>query len=105
MASKHEIEMDFKRAKDQARKLEAAAESLNNLSKNKFNGTLQSISNSWKGDSANLYLKKGAVLQEQMTSTALELNSIASDIRRIAEKIYEAEMRNWERARRRRHRN
>ena len=103
MASKHEIEMDFRRAKEQAQKLEEAANALNTLSKNKFNGTLQLIANSWKGDSASLYLKKGTTLQNEMTGTANELKSIASDIREIARRIYEAEMRNLERARHRHH--
>jgi len=103
MASRYEIEMDFNRAKEQAKKLEEAAASLNTLSKNKFNDTLQSISCSWKGDSASLYLKKGAVLQSRMNNTASELSSIASDIRKIAQRIYDAEMKNLERARHREH--
>lgn len=103
MASKFRIDMDFKQALDQAKKLEDAADSMDKLSGTKFNGTLQNISNCWKGDSATLYLQKGMALQKEMTSTAVELRGIASDIRDTAERIHEAEIRNWERARRRRH--
>ncbi len=103
MSSRHEIEMDFKKAKEQADKLDAAADSLKDVNKNKFRNTLQNIGANWKGESAALYLSKGETLQGKMSGTESELRNIASDIRRIAKNIYDAEMRAWERAHRHRH--
>lgn len=103
MASKYEIEMDFEEAKAQAQKLDDAADSLSQISSVKFETTLENIAASWRGESANLYLQKGEMLQGQMNGTASELRSIAAEIRRIAKKIYDAEMENYRRAKRRKH--
>ena len=40
-----------------------------------------------------MYLTKGGKLQEQMDATSKELHSIASEIRAVAKRMYEAEMR------------
>jgi WXG100 family type VII secretion target len=92
MASRYSIEMDLKQAKKQANKLDDIANNISDLSNRKFENTLQNLSSSWKGGNASAYLNKGTKLQGQMNSTASELHSIASDIRRIAQRIYDAEM-------------
>lgn len=92
MASRASIEFDFHRAEAQADKLETVADNLSRLSRSKFENTMQNLASNWKGENASLYLKKGGRLQEQMDGTARELYSIASDIRTIARRIYEAEM-------------
>jgi len=96
MASRWEIEMDFRRAMAEAKKLDEAAGSLDKLSRKRLSETLQTISVNWKGESASLYTKKGAALQGRMNTTASELHKIAEDIRTIARRIYEAEMKNVE---------
>lgn len=101
MASKHEIEMNFEAAKRQADKLDNIADELDRLSKNRFNDTLQSVSAAWKGESATLYVNKGVKLQGDITQNAVDFRSIAQEIRAIAQRIYEAEMANYERAKRR----
>lgn len=93
MATRFSIEMDFNQAMRQADRLDELAEQLRSLSDNKFNGTLQNISSGWKGENATAYLAKGTTLKGKMTSTAGELSGIASDIRTIARRVYEAEMR------------
>ena len=103
MASRHEIEMNYEQAIEQAKKLEEAATSLSNLSRSKFNNTLQNIRASWSGESADYYLTCGNKLQTNMNKTSSELSSLASDLRRIAKNIYDAEMENWRRAQRHRH--
>lgn len=103
MAGRHEIEMDYEQAIAQARKLEEAAVSLSTLSKSKFDNTLQNIRAGWRGDSADYYLYCGNKLQTDMNKTSLDLQTLASDIRRIAKNIYDAEMENWRRAHRHRH--
>lgn len=95
--SKHEIKMDYEKAKQQAEKLEEAAEDLNRLQEYHFCNTLQQIANNWQGDSANAYINKGKTLQENMKTTATDLFSIAKAIKEIARQIYEAEMENYRR--------
>ena len=92
MASRASIEFDFHKAKAQADKLDSIADQLSRLADSKFGNTMQHLSSNWKGENASLYLDKGGRLQEQMDGTAGELHSIASDIRAIARRIYEAEM-------------
>lgn len=92
MASRESIEFDFKKAKEQAKKLDEVAERLNRLSNQKFSGTMQQLSSVWKGENATLYLNKGDRLQEKMNATVRELQNIASDIRVVARRMYEAEM-------------
>lgn len=93
MASRASIEFDFHKAEAQADKLDTVADQLTRLSDHKFGNAMQHLSSNWKGENASLYLDKGGRLQEQMDGTAKELHSIASDIRTIARRIYEAEMR------------
>lgn len=94
MATRATIEMDFNLARKQADHLEELADRLRGLSDNKFGGTLNNISGNWKGENASLYLTKGQKLQTKMNKSSAELYQIASDIRLIAKRIYDAEMAN-----------
>lgn len=86
------IRINFQRAKNQASTLEQIAEDLSRLSCNDFAGTMQLISTNWKGNNANAYLQKGFRLQDDMNDTVQQLREVASEIRRIAQRIYDAEM-------------
>jgi uncharacterized protein YukE len=92
MATRASIEMDFNKARTQANKLDEIANNLKNLSSNDFQGTLQNLSGCWKGSNASAYMNKGTKLQDEINSTAKELHAVASDIRTIAKRIYDAEM-------------
>jgi len=92
MATRESIIFDFRRALEQADKIEEIANNLSNLSGQRFEGTMQNLSSNWKGENANLYLQKGEKLQGKMNVTARELRDIASDIRTIAKRLYDAEM-------------
>lgn len=92
MATKAGIEFNFRKAMNQADQIDNLANNLSNLSRNRFAGTMQGISASWKGDNASLYLGKGERLQGNMDGSASELHSIASDIRTVARRLYRAEM-------------
>ena len=92
MASRATIEFDFRKALGQADKIEAIADRLGKLSEREFGDIMQNLSVSWKGDNASQYLSKGSLLQEKMNGTVKELYSVATDIREIAKRIYEAEM-------------
>ncbi|WP_349943930.1 WXG100 family type VII secretion target [Lacrimispora sp. BS-2] len=92
MSSRRTIEFDFRLAKQKANELDEIAENLQNLSNNKFNNTMQNLSAGWKGESASLYLNKGQILQEDIIKTSKNLREVASTIRAVAKRIYEAEM-------------
>lgn len=101
MATRASIEFDFRQAMNEADRIDEIANNLGNLARVKFNGTMQNLVTNWKGDSASLYLRKGENLEENMNKTSGELHSIASDIRAVARRLYEAEMRALEIAERR----
>lgn len=90
--SRASIEFDFRKAKQQAGKLDDAAEQIRRIANNNFQDTLQSISVSWTGENSRQYLNKGVALKNQMIQTARKLNGIASEIRTAAQRIYSAEM-------------
>lgn len=86
------IEFDFRKAKQQAKKLDDAAERFRRIANNNFQDTMQLISASWKGENSRRYLNKGMLLKNQMLQTATKLNGIASEIRTVAQRIHNAEM-------------
>lgn len=92
MATRQTIEFNFRKALGQADKIDTIANNLSKLSGTEFGGTLQNLSVNWKGENASLYLSKGSSLQEKMNGTVSELHSVASDIRTIAKRLYDAEM-------------
>ncbi len=101
MKSSSEIRFDFQNAMEQARRLDALADSLERRVAGKLDETAQSVHAAWKGSSANRYISKTQELRAQVRQSARTLRDIADDIRRIARRIYEAEMRALEIARRR----
>ncbi|WP_455713936.1 WXG100 family type VII secretion target [Anaerosporobacter sp.] len=92
--SEASIMFDFQVAKRQADEIDAIADQLSNLSNKKFENTMQTLSNNWKGTSAESYLSKCTKLQGTMGTTASNMRTVASNIRSVAQKIYDAEMEN-----------
>lgn len=97
--SESTIRMNFNNALRQAEQLDRLATELSRLSGNELSGSLSSIAAAWKGDSSNLFLQKGNALAGQISDSANALRSAASDIRSIAQRTYNAEMRALELAR------
>lgn len=93
MKSSNEIRFDFQNAMEQAKKLDALAESIDRRAANKVEETAQSVHAAWKGDSAARYIGKTRQLSQQLHQTANTLRDTAEDIRSVARRIYEAEMR------------
>ncbi len=92
MATRQSIEFDFKQALAQADRIDSIADNLSNLSGKRFGATMQNLAANWKGNNASGYLSKGAKLQGKMNVTVNELRNTASDIRKIAKSLYDAEM-------------
>lgn len=92
MATRASIQFDFEQAKRQAAELDNIADNLSSLARDKLGGGLQALSQNWKGVNAASYMSKGSTLQGNMNSSSSQLHAIASDIRTIAQNIYNAEM-------------
>ena len=95
MSSRAEIRIDFQQAIKQADKLDEIATKLERISKNSMEESMQNLSAAWKGENASAFLKKEDRLQGEINTTAKNVRAIADDIRRIARRIYEAEMAAW----------
>ena len=96
--SLHSIEMDFSKAKRQAKDLDELATNLERLSGSQLEETLNQLGMHWTGDSSLKYIGKGKTLQGNINKTAQAIHDVAQAIRDIASTIYEAEMEAWERA-------
>ena len=97
------IEWNYIQAKRQAAKLEEQADRLGRLAGNSLSGTMQTLSNNWRGDSADAYLRKGEKMRSEINTLAKELRRAASVIRSSAERTYRAEMRARELAKKRKY--
>lgn len=92
MATRQEIQLNFKQAKKEIDKLTDAATDLYKLSGRTFEDTLNGISHCWKGENSTAFINKGNELQRMMTRTAMDLGDILVEMNNIVEKIYKAEM-------------
>lgn len=99
--SEASIAFDFQVAKRQAEEIDAIADKLSNLSSKNFENTMLTLSNNWKGSSADSYLNKCTSLQTVMNTTTSNMHTVAANIRAVAQKIYDAEMENLRIARER----
>ena len=86
MKSRSQIKMNFAKARADADKIDRIAATMKTLSRR---------------NNSRLFLKKEGQLQRNIDQTVRSLNDIAADIRRIAQRVYEAEMRAYEIATRR----
>ena len=93
--------MDFAKARADADKIDQIASTLKTLSREKLENSMNNLAAAWTGTNSRLFLKKEGQLQTEMDQTVRNLNDIADDIRRIAQRVYEAEMRAYEIAMRR----
>lgn len=92
MKSDSEINYDFQQAIRKAEELEAVATNLRSLANNDLAGSMQTLSNAWKGEAANTYLMKGNTLKERIVENAKKLDTTAKTIRTTAKRTYDAEM-------------
>lgn len=79
-----------------ADRLQALSGKLSRLANEQYYGTLRSISNNWKGENAEAYLRKGERVKDKMSGSARDLSRAAETVRTIARNTYNAEMRAWE---------
>lgn len=87
-----EIFCNYSAANRKANELENIARKLRNLSNNNFERSLSDISLCWDGDASKAYINKGRQLQLKIRQEADSLQDDADTIRRIAQRIYDTEM-------------
>lgn len=90
--TKAEIDIEFKRAIEQAEELEELSCMLCNISNVKFDNALTLLTNSWKGQNAGSYISNTRSLKNRLYGSAEILKDTAEMIRKTAQRIYMAEM-------------
>ena len=85
--SRYTIEMNFAKAKGQAKELDNAAARLERIASGSMEDAMSTISGNWKGENAGNYLRKAEIL-----NVSRELKNTATAIRNIAQVTYNAEM-------------
>lgn len=88
------ILFNYKKAIQQANDLIGIANRMSKIGGNELNDTMQTVSANWKGRNASTYLGKGAKLQSDITSTAKDLIAVANEIKSIAKRIRDTELKN-----------
>ena len=92
MKTSAQIKMNYREAMQQARDLDTLAGKIRTTANQKVEQSMQLLSSGWKGNNAADFLRKYSELKRQILASADELNSIADDIRRTAQIVYNAEM-------------
>lgn len=92
MSSRSEIRFNFRQALNQADRLDNLADRLDRLSGKTMESSMQTLSAAWKGENATAFLRKEDILKKEIRTTAGSIHDIADDIRRIARRVYDAEM-------------
>ena len=90
--SRYTIEMNFTKARQQAKQLENAAFRLERIASGSMEDAMNSISGNWKGENAGNYLKKAEKVQNDIHKVSKELKNTAQAIERIAKVTYDAEI-------------
>ena len=102
MKSSAQIKMNFAKAREDAARVDQIAATMRNLSRGKLESSMNNLSGTWTGNNSRQFLKKERQLQTDIEQTVRSLNDIADDIRIVAQRVYEAEMRAYQIATRRR---
>ena len=92
MSIKTKIDIEFKRAIEQADELDELSGRLCAIGSVKMEEALKLLNKSYKGHNASRYMDKANRFRERVYDSAEILKSTASMIRMTASLIYEAEM-------------
>lgn len=90
--SRYTIEMNFAKAKGQAKELDNAVARLERIASGSMEDAMSTISGNWKGENAGNYLRKAEKVQKDILNVSRELKNTATAIRNIAQVTYNAEM-------------
>ena len=92
MSLKSEIDIEFKRAIEQADELDELSDQLCRIGSVKMDEALTILAGAYKGSNATAYIDKTKAIKDRMYDSAEILKRTAAMIRTTATVIYEAEM-------------
>ncbi|MCC8104030.1 MAG: hypothetical protein LIP11_17875 [Clostridiales bacterium] len=92
MSTASTIQINFDNAKKQASELETIASELKQLADSDLEDTLNSVARNWESNNADVYIKKGNQVQQDILDISIQLTKTATSIRKIAKITYDAEM-------------
>lgn len=92
MKTRSQIQLNYRQAMNQADRLDAIAANVERIAGQDMESSMRKLSNGWKGENASAFLMKESVLQGEISRTAKNIRSIATDIRTVARLVYHAEM-------------
>ncbi len=95
------IEITFGNALTQAAHLDECAAEMTRVALSRLSDVEEEIRGAWEGDSANAYIQKMNMTEQNILATARKLESMASTIRRVAYIFRESELKAIEIAERR----
>lgn len=87
------IEIDFNNTIRQANELLEISDNIEKLSTRKMSTTIQMISQNWTSQSSNQFIIKSNIVKGNIEATSHNLEKVATNIKLIAKKVYQAEMR------------
>ena len=101
MASKFQIQLQYRTALQQASRLEELAENLLRTARTGVGETMSELQICWTGENARAFIQKEEALRDRIVKRADLLRRTAEEIRKAADALYKAEMSALELAQRR----
>lgn len=92
MVSAAVIRMNYVKTLFQASQLEAKAGYLRKLARVDLSEAIYHTDSGWNGANSDLFKRKVETLRDQVIRYAEQLDRTASTIRRVAKRVYDAEM-------------
>ncbi len=92
MKSRYEISMDYQRVLSMTNELDELASTLRKETKQNGANTLRTLGAGWSGENAQQFISKANSFLDKTEETASYLNSMASQIRANARRVYLAEL-------------
>ncbi len=81
------IDIDFKKAKAEADKLEIIVNEMEKMINNDYEATMRQVREGWKGEAGEAFLNKGGVLESDMRYTAKQLREVLNELRGIIKAV------------------
>ena len=85
------INIDFNKARQQADRLEALANELDNLTQNDYVSAMEQVRSGWKGEASDQFLAKGGVLENDLRGTVENMRKVVANIRDMVTKVERAQ--------------
>ena len=92
MASEYSIKFNYDKAIKQAGELADIAKEIRKVANDKMETSIQTVDKNWDGASSKKFVNKSKQLKSKVVDSADDIDKIASSIKTMAKKIYDAEM-------------